>query len=67
MKTVAKPGLPSTASSLENELLKAVRKVMDNQLVVEADVAKVQEILDRKAFQIRAPFAEKIRRAKIAG
>ncbi|MBW8709056.1 MAG: hypothetical protein JF627_07340 [Alphaproteobacteria bacterium] len=56
---------PTEAPSLEAELKTAVRKVMNNHLVVEADIAKVQEILDRKATPMRAPFLERVRRAKL--
>ena len=70
MTTATKPtAIPAqtVTSSLDDELRSAVRRVMISVDVLDGDVAKVQEILDRKAFQIRAPFFEKVRRAKEAG
>ena len=70
MTTIAKSNnqqAQTSVSSLDNELRTAVRRVMDSQSVVQSDVAKVQEILDRKTMQIRTPFFEKVRRAKEVG
>lgn len=57
-----RPAIPT----IDVELRTAVRKVMDSSSVTAEDVARVQEILDRKASQIRAPFIEKVRRFKAA-
>jgi hypothetical protein len=64
MSHAPKPPPAPSPMSLETELKSAVRRVMNGQAVEARDVAKVQEILDRKAFQIRAPFIEKLRKAK---
>lgn len=52
------------AISLETELRDAVRKVMAADTAENNDLAKVQELLERKAASLRAPFSERLRRVK---
>lgn len=52
------------AISLEAELRDAVRKVMAADPAENNDFAKVQELLERKAASLRAPFSERLRRIK---
>jgi hypothetical protein len=51
-------------SNLDSQLRSAVREVMTAEVVKPSDLAKVQELLDRKAASARAPFSEKVRRIK---
>jgi len=57
-----------TTASLDNELREAVEKLMaaSDQAVKQQCLALIQELLDRKAALLRAPFSEKVRRIKEA-
>jgi hypothetical protein len=55
---------PAADVQLDDELRSAVRGVMGAETVTQNDLAKVQELLDRKAALVRAPFTEKVRRIK---
>jgi hypothetical protein len=51
-------------ANLDSQLRSAVREVMGAEMAKQGDLAKVQELLDRKASSARAPFSEKVRRIK---
>lgn len=63
MSSAAKP-IPTAPPSLDTELQSAVRRVMHGDAVDPGDMAQVQEILDRKANQIRSTFSDKVRLAQ---
>ena len=54
----------SSEVKLEEQLREAVRNVMSATSVTQQELAKVQEILDRKAALMRAPYSAKVRRIK---
>jgi hypothetical protein len=54
----------SDLPTLETQLRAAVKDVMESADGNEAALGKVQELLDRKAALMRAPFSEKLRRIK---
>jgi len=57
----------TTTASLDNEIREAVRNVMagsDAADIKQQYLSRVQELLDRKAALVRAPFSEKVRRIK---
>ena len=54
-------------AGLDASLKAAVQRVMASPDPTTHDVAAVQEIVDRKAQEIRAPISEIVRRIKMAG
>ena len=57
----------ATTGSLDDEIREAVREVMAGAESAEAKqqlLVRVQELLERKAALVRAPFSEKVRRIK---
>jgi hypothetical protein len=54
-------------AELESQLKLAVRTVMTATTPTPQQVGKVQELVERKAEQIRAPISEKVARLKAAG
>jgi hypothetical protein len=54
-------------AELDSLLRAAVQRVMTSAVPSSQDVATVQEIVDRKAHDIRAPISEMVRRIKMAG
>jgi hypothetical protein len=67
--SIMKNAVPSFADpdpTLDDLLRIAVKKVMSSESAQPNAVAKVQELLDRKAAQIRAPSMEKLRRARLS-
>jgi hypothetical protein len=59
------PATKEVKPKIDDELRYAVRLVMANKDATQRSlVTKVQEILDKKAAQMRAPFTEKMRRIK---
>lgn len=53
-----------TTANVDSQLRDAIREVMSADPVTKDDLAKVQQLLDKKAALIRAPFSEKVRRIK---
>lgn len=49
---------------LERELRQSVRHVLSAENVEKHDFARAQEIIERKAGLVRAPFSEKLKRIR---
>jgi hypothetical protein len=64
MNTTAAVVEPADDVKVDDQLRSAVRHVMGASIVTQNDLARVQELLDRKAALARAPFQEKVRKIK---
>jgi hypothetical protein len=62
--TLAAPPSDVKDEKLDDQLRDAVGNVMSATSAAPKDFARVHEILERKAAQMRAPFVEKLRRIK---
>ena len=58
--------LSDTIISFDAQLREAIKAVMDSEEAEQKAVAKVQELVDRRAASIRESFSAKVARVKTA-